>query len=226
MIKGYVTSAYDVTDAYKGILVSAQDATVRIEPSDDDRTRLVFLEKKRRPYEFFVQDGVLTVRSTKRKWYQLLKVGVDRSEIRLYVPRSMPEGISVKANVGNVAVCSIACGGAVDIQINTGKVNLETVSCKELDSKGNSGSVSLNNCTAKDRIFIKRNTGKVQLNDCSAPEIFVKTNTGKVCGKLPTNMAFVARTNTGKIQIPQSPIGEVIGGRCEIKTNTGNLKVE
>ena len=84
----------------------------------------------------------------------------------------------------------------------------------------------MNKLTATQNISIKRGTGKVLLNDCSAPEIFVKTNTGSVCGRLSSNMVFIVRTNTGKMEIPKTPIGVAIGGRCEIKTNTGNIKFE
>ena len=49
---------------------------------------------------------------------------------------------------------------------------------------------------------------------------------GNVFGKLPSNTAFAVKTHTGKIEIPQTAIGEVIGARCEIKTNTGNIKFE
>ena len=226
MITRYVTNTYEVTDPYKKILLDTKNAKIKIEPSNDNNTNLVFFEKKRRPYEFFIQDDTLTIKLTKTRWYNFLRIGVDHSEIRLCVPKSILETISVRSNVGHVDMCSIICNGTIDIQINTGNINIESVSCKDFDSKGNTGSVSLNKFIAEESILIKRNTGKVLLNDCSAPEIFVKTNTGKVCGKLPSNTVFTVRTNTGKKEIPKTPIGEIIGGRCEIKTNTGNIKFE
>ena len=138
----------------------------------------------------------------------------------------MLETISISSNTGSVDISSIVCNGAIDVQINTGNINLEDVSCQTFHSKGNTGRISLNKLTATESIWVQRGTGKVLLNDCSAPEIFVKTNTGSVCGRLSSNMVFIARTNTGKIEIPRTPIGEAIGGRCEIKTNTGNIKFE
>ena len=222
----YVTSTYDVTDAYENILVNAKDAKVSIEPSEDSHTKLVLCEKKRRPYGFSLQDGTLTVHPLKEKWYHSLKIGIDRSEIRLFVPKSTLGAISVKTNTGRVDIGSVTCSGTVDIQVNTGSISLESVCCQNLVTKGNTGSVSLNDLVARERISIKRSTGKVLLNDCSAPEIFVKTNTGRVCGKLPSNTVFAVRTNTGKIELPQTPIGATVGGRCEIKTNTGSIQFE
>lgn len=222
----YVTNTYQITDKYTNILLNAKDAKVKIEPSNDNSTTLVVVEKKRNPYTFFIRDNTLTIQLTKRKWYHFLKIGIDHSEIKLTVPQSMLEEIQVTSNVGAVDICSITCNGAMSIKTNTGRVNVENAVCKNFHSKGNSGVVSLNNLAAKENISIKRNTGKIELNDCTAPDIFVKTNTGKVSGKLPSNVAITARANTGKIDVPKVPIGAAVGGRCEIKTNTGSIQFE
>lgn len=226
MFKGYVTNTYEITDAYKKILLDAKDAKVKIEPSNDNGTKMVFFEHKKHPYEFFIEDDTLTIKLVKTRWYNLLRVGVDHSEIRLYVPKSTLETISVRSNTGYVDISSIICNGAIDIHINTGNVNLEGVFCQAFNSNGNTGCISLNKLTATESVSIKRGTGKVSLNDSSAPEIFVKTNTGSVRGRLPSNTVFSVCTNTGKTKVPTPPIGEAIGGRCEIKTNTGNINFE
>ena len=226
MIAKYVTCTYEIKDTYTKALLKAKNAKVKIEPSNDETTKLVIFEKKRRPYEFSVQGDTLTVKPTKAKWYNFFRVGIDRSEIKLLVPSSILSEITVNSNVGHVDISSINCNGTIDIQVNTAKTNLENVSCHAFNSKGNSGSVTLNNFAASKSIAIKRNSGKVLLNDCSAPEIRVKTNTGKVCGRLPSNMTFITRTNTGRIELPKAPIGEAILGSCEIKTNTGSIKFE
>lgn len=222
----YVTSTYETADAYKKLLLDVRNAKVRIEPSDDDTTKFVFFEKKRRPYEFFVQDGTLTVKPLKARWYHSLRIGIDRSQISLRVPKSILEAVSVRANVGQVDIRSIACHGPVTIRVNTGRVNLESVTCKRLDVKGNTASASLNTLAAEESVDVKCNTGRVLLNDISAPKILVKTNTGGVGGRLPSNTVFAVCTNTGKIELPEAPVGGAIGGRCEIKTNTGNIKFE
>ena len=43
----YVTKTYELKDTYKKILINAKDADVKIESSDDDGTKLVFLENKK-----------------------------------------------------------------------------------------------------------------------------------------------------------------------------------
>lgn len=226
MNRNYTTRTYEITDRYKEIMILAKDAKVSIEPSNDNNTKLAIYEKKRQPYSFFLQNDVLTIAPTKTKWYHLLRIGINHTEIKLYVPKLVLENIMVKSNSGHIDIASLACNGSISIQTNTGRISLENISCQNFETKGNTGSLSLNKISAKESIFIKLNTGNVLVNDCSAPNIIIKTNTGKVRGKLPSNTVFTARTNTGKIDIPTAPIGEVIGARCEIKTNTGSIKFE
>ena len=227
MVVKYVTNTYEITNAYKKLLINAKDASVKIEPSNDDSTKLVFFENKKHPYVFSIEHDTLTIKLAKTRWYNFLRIGIERSEIRLCVPKTILERISASSNTGRVDILSITCNGAIDIRINTGKINLENVFCQAFNSKGNSGHIALNQLTATESISIKHNTGKVSLNNCSAPEIFVKTNTGNIYGKLPSGTVFVVKTNTGNIEIPnKAAIGEAINARCEVQTNTGNIKFE
>ena len=225
MIAKYVTNTYEIADAYSDIQLFAKNAKVKIEPSNDDSTALAIFEKKRYPYEFLVQEGVLIIQSQKKKWFHLLRVGVDHTEIKLCIPKSTVKKLCVKANVGAVVISSIACE-SIDVQINTGKVDVCNTSCQSFYSKGNTGSIVLEKLNAAESVFAKRNTGNVLLNDCNAPNFFIQTNTGSVGGKLPLGTAFAVKTNTGKIEIPEIAIGEAVSAKCEIKTNTGNIKFE
>ena len=223
-MKKYVTSTYEITDAYQSIQIHALDASVSIAPSGDESTTLVCFENKKRPYTFFVQDETLTIAPQKRKWFHWLKIGVDHSKITLSVPSSAFEALTIQANVGAVSISSIACAGDINVQINTGKVDINDTSCKAFCSKGNTGSIALRKLTVAERISLKRNTGKIELHDCHAPEFFIKANTGSVCGTLPAGTLFVAKTNVGKIEVPQTAIGEIVTAKCEIQTNTGSIK--
>ena len=224
MIAEYVTSTYEITDVYQKILIDAKEAKVEIETSSNDTTKLLFFEDQKRRYVFDVQNGTLTVRLQKTKWYNFLRVGFKRSEIKICVPESILEALTVKATVGCVAISSIVCTGDISVQTNTGKVTVCDTSCKAFHSKTGTGNVVLSKLMATDTVSLECNTGKVSLNDCDAREFLVKTNTGNVFGKLPSNTVFAVKTHTGKIEIPKTAIGEVIGARCEIKTNTGNIK--
>jgi DUF4097 and DUF4098 domain-containing protein YvlB len=59
------------------------------------------------------------------------------------------------------------------------------------------------------------------LDACDAAEIYIKTDTGNVEGRFLSDKVFIAKTDTGLINVPKT----ITGGRCEITTNTGDICV-
>ena len=61
----------------------------------------------------------------------------------------------------------------------------------------------------------------MKFNGCDADEIYVKTDTGDVTGSLRSDKVFITNTDTGGVDVPKT----VHCGRCEIITNTGDVKI-
>lgn len=136
------------------------------------------------------------------------------------------ENISAKAmrfssSAGSVDIISAICEEILEINVTTGKIKIADISCKNLISKGSTGDFVLLNLIAEERISIQRNTGDVKFYECDAGELFVKTSTGDVTGSLLSEKSFVTDSNTGKISIPKN----TVGGKCEIFTDTGDIKI-
>ena len=93
--------------------------------------------------------------------------------------------------------------------------------CKNLITRGNTGDVSLENVIATEMFSIERSTGDVRFTDCDAAEICVKTDTGDVTGSFLSDKIFITNTDTGSVNVPKT----VIGGKCEITTDTGDIKI-
>ena len=62
----------------------------------------------------------------------------------------------------------------------------------------------------------------MRFDGCDAAEITVKTGTGDVTGTLLSDKVFLTETGTGRIDVPKS----TVGGRCEINTDTGDIKID
>ena len=81
----------------------------------------------------------------------------------------------------------------------------------------------MKNVIASEKFSIQRDTGDVTFEGCDAREIFVKTDTGKITGTLLSEKDFSAcRSDTGNVRVPAT----VSGGKCELITDTGNIKIE
>ena len=129
--------------------------------------------------------------------------------------------LAVTVTTGKVSISNVVCAGDVRIDVTTGKALLSNMSCNGLTSNGSTGDITLDSLIASERISIERSTGDVKFNASDAAEIYVKTDTCKVSGTLLSEKIFITRTDTGDIDVPKS----VTGGRCEITTDTGDIRI-
>ena len=129
--------------------------------------------------------------------------------------------LDLSVTTGMVTFSGVTCRGDITVDVSTGKASLTDISCKSVISTGTTGSISLNRVIATNKFSIERSTGDVKFNGCDAAELYVKTNTGDVTGSLLTDKVFITDTDTGSVDVPKT----AVGGRCEINTDTGNIKI-
>lgn len=135
---------------------------------------------------------------------------------------NVTETAKLKCSTGDIVVRNISSELLqLTVDVTTGKVNLTDIACKSIVSNGSTGDMALKNVVAKEKISIERSTGDISFDGVDAAEIFTKTDTGDVCGSLLSEKVFVAETDTGDIDVPNTQSG----GRCEITTNTGDIKI-
>lgn len=130
--------------------------------------------------------------------------------------------LDLSVSTGKVTVSDVICEGDVTIAVSTGKAYLNHIACRSFISKGSTGDISLENVIAAEKFSIERSTGDVKFDGSDATEIFVKTDTGDVTGTLLSEKVFIIETDTGKVDVPQT----VAGGRCEITTDTGDVRIK
>ncbi|MBE6539100.1 MAG: DUF4097 domain-containing protein [Ruminococcaceae bacterium] len=129
--------------------------------------------------------------------------------------------VSLSVSTGDIRATNIKCEGDVSISVRTGDAKISDVTCKNLNSDGSTGDIILNGVISSEKINVTRSTGDVRFKDSDASEIFIKVSTGDVEGTLLSEKIFIASTSTGSVKVPQS----VSGGRCEIKTSTGDIRI-
>lgn len=129
--------------------------------------------------------------------------------------------LELSTSTGNIILTNVTASGDITANLSTGKTTLTNVTCQKLTSKADTGNISLINVIATESFYIERSTGDVKLDASDAAEIFINTDTGDVKGSLLSDKVFITETDTGSISVPNS----VTGGRCEIKTDTGDIKI-
>ena len=125
------------------------------------------------------------------------------------------------ATTGKIDLNGINAEGDLSVSVSTGKARVEGVTCKNFRSNGDTGKLYLGYLKAEEKITVKRSTGDVTFEACDAAEISVRTETGDVEGSLLSEKVFITRTDTGNVDVPRT----TSGGRCEIITDTGDIKI-
>ena len=129
--------------------------------------------------------------------------------------------LDLTVTTGRITVTKADVTENVNIKVSTGKSKLENITCKSLTSSGSTGDLTLIGVIAAESFSIKRDTGDVKLEGCDAAELYIVTDTGDVSGSLLSEKVFITKTDTGDIRVPSS----VVGGRCEITTDTGDISI-
>lgn len=148
-----------------------------------------------------------------------IKISASTGDVSL---ENMSAGsLNLSTSTGDITVSGAVCEGDLSLRVTTGKTRLTDMTCKNITSSGNTGDISLKNVIATETITVKRSTGDVNFDSSDAAEIFVTTDTGDVSGSLLSEKVFLIKTDTGDVSVPDS----VTGGRCEITTDTGDIKI-
>ena len=130
--------------------------------------------------------------------------------------------LELKTTTGRINAEAVDCAGDLLVRVDTGKTYLRDVKCRNLTSEGTTGDITMDNVVAADTIDVSRDTGDVEFSAGDAETILVKTSTGDVTGTLRSEKVFLTETETGRVEVPKS----ISGGRCEIYTDTGDIKIE
>lgn len=237
----HVTNEHKITQEYKSVSVATDTADILFAPSETAETTVVCHEREGELHSVMVREGILEITlDDTRKWYEHIGISFGSTKITVYLPQKEFESIAVKTTTGDIQLedlsantlelnvstgkieaTDIACKGDLQAAVSTGDAILKNITCQNLISRGNTGKLSLTRVIAKGRFDLERSTGDLYFDGCDAAEIFSVTDTGDVRGTLLTDKVFMAQSDTGRIEVPKS----VNGGRCEITTDTGDIKI-
>lgn len=149
-------------------------------------------------------------------------VKIKTSTGNIGVNQASLDTLELSTSTGTVTVSSVKCSGDIEIKASTDRVSLTDITCKSFKSTGDTGDILLKNVIASEKLSIERSTGNVKFDGCDAAELDIETDTGDVTGNLLTEKVFITDTDTGEINVPKS----ATGGKCEIETDTGNIKIK
>ena len=187
-------------------------------------------------------DGTLTVAlSDDRKWYEYIGISTESSTVTLYLPEAEYGDLLIRGSTSDVGISEDFRFESMDVQVSTGdirvdgiaaedisvtvsmgKAELSDIRCGNLSSAGSTGDLLMERVRAAGSMLLSRDTGDIRFVACDAAEIKVTTDTGDVTGTLTSDKIFITESDTGTVRVPSS----AAGGKCEITTDTGDIRIE
>lgn len=152
--------------------------------------------------------------------YENVKIKASTGAIN--VENISADMLDISVSTGSVTVSDVNCEGNFNNKVSTGKTKITNLKCKNLTSNGNTGDLTLKNVIATEKFSLKRSTGDIKFENSDAAEILATTDTGHITGSLLSDKVFITKTDTGKINVPKT----TSGGKCEITTDTGDIKIK
>lgn len=149
-----------------------------------------------------------------------LHIAMDTGDVR--VENVTVDTLDLASDTGEITVSSVTCANGVQVVTDVGGVRLTDVTCGSLTAVGETGDILLEQVTASGAMTIGNDVGDVRLDGCDAGELEIETDTGSVMGTLLSEKVFLVESDMGEIDVPKT----VSGGRCEIRTDTGDIQIE
>lgn len=150
----------------------------------------------------------------------LMELETDTGSIR--AEGLQAASLHCSTDTGSVRITSAAIAVELEVETDTGKLELTEISCASLEAESSTGSFRLQSVVATGAFTIESGAGSVQLEDSDAGQLYIETGTGSVTGTLRTEKLFIVESAHGRVSVPNT----TGGGRCEIKTSTGDIHIE
>ena len=128
--------------------------------------------------------------------------------------------LAVGVSTGDVSIDGVRAGD-ITVESSTGRVSLKNITAENASLKTSSGDILLKNAVLADKLSVEVSTGDVTFERSDAGEIEVVAATGDICGTLLSGKNFETDTKTGSVSVPRNSSG----GRCFIKTSTGDIRI-
>lgn len=199
----YETNTHEIDVPFRGIALTTNTADIVLAQSEDGTCRVVCHEEADARHAVAVEQDVLTVTLDETgTWYDHIGLRFGAPRITVYLPETAYGALTVSESIGNVDVPGAFTFESVDITTGTGNVVF--------------------GAAAQETVTIRTGTGSVRFDGADAAELFVTTGTGNVTGSLRSGKVFLAQSDTGDVEVPAA----TTGGRCKIRTGTGDIRIE
>ncbi len=151
-------------------------------------------------------------------------IDIETSSGDVKVDGANSDALTVSTSSGDIVFDSISAKN-ISISAKSGDVRLgDVVLTDSIDLKTSSGDIDSDGIKAK-RMSCQASSGDITLNNSDVSEFDIVTTSGDVSIGIDTDMKYEynTKTSSGDVNVPDSVDGA--DGKCNIKTNSGDIDV-
>lgn len=223
-----VTNTYTPEGSFNKIDVDIVTADLTFKPAEDNKTKVVSVEKEKIHQTAEISNDTLVIREKdERKFYEKWFGFVSRMKVTVYLPETTYEELKIEVTTGSIVSEDNFNFMKVNVKSTTGDLKLANVTGKSADIKITTGNVTLDNYNMYGELNVDTTSGDYAFNNVQCDSATLHTTTGKynlndfiVTGGLNTDRPNLDISGTSS---------DVTFKNCDahyikVKTTTGDIK--
>ena len=223
-----VTNTLTPEGSFNKIDVDIVTADLTFKPAEDNKTKVVSVEKEKIHHTAEISNDTLVIREKdERKFYEKWFGFVSRMKVTVYLPETTYEELKIEVTTGSIVSEDSFNFMKVNVKSTTGDLKLANITGKSADIKITTGNVTLNNYNMYGELNVDTTSGDYAFNNVQCDSATLHTTTGKynlndfiVTGGLNTDRPNLDISGTSS---------DVTFKNCDahyikVKTTTGDIK--
>jgi len=176
------------------------------------------------PYEFInlLNINCSTGNIKINKGLNFNNLNIENSTGNITVLSNVTSDLNIENSTGDIIINNCDVLGNASIKTKTGNISIKNVNCKKLDIKSSTGDTNLDKVIVENDFNMKGTTGDLFLDSFDAKNMYINLSTGDVVGTILSSKFFVAKSETGNVNVPETREG----GECRITVSTGNINIK
>lgn len=174
-----VTKEYVLEDSFNKIDIDIVTADITFKPAEDDKTKVVSVEKEKIHHTAAVSNDALVIREQDdRKFYEKWFGFMGKMKITVYLPETTYSELKIKSVTGDILAEDSFTFDKQNIHTTTGNVNFKNVSGSSADFHITTGSIILNNYNLTNGLEADTTTGDFKFDDVTCNYAKLHTTSG------------------------------------------------
>lgn len=205
----YEMKTYDNQSPVHTLNTKMEVGELKTEFYDGEFVTVDYPESEKLDVRCTEENGVLTVTSKAKHWYNFISCFSDFPTITVRIPKDLELNLNLTVNAGTL---NLANGeyGDIAVHLNAGTIKLNDITCNELKCEVNAGTLSSDKVYCVDSVSAEVNAGTINLNNLGSNDIKVRVSAGS-CN-------ILVEGNKSDYQIKS----HVSAGSCNVSEQSGN----